>query len=39
MGSVVGEKITRSIELGLKYQMPVIVVSASGGTQECMKVF
>ena len=33
MGSVVGEKITRSIELGLKYQMPVIVVSASGGAR------
>ena len=33
MGSVVGEKITRSIELGLKYSMPVIVVSASGGAR------
>ena len=33
MGSVVGEKITRSIELGLKYQMPVIIVSASGGAR------
>ena len=33
MGSVVGEKITRAIERGLEYSMPVIVVSASGGAR------
>jgi acetyl-CoA carboxylase carboxyl transferase subunit beta len=33
MGSVVGEKITRSIERGLEKKMPVIVVSASGGAR------
>ena len=33
MGSVVGEKITRAIERGLKYAMPVVVVSASGGAR------
>jgi len=33
MGSVVGEKITRAIERGLEKQMPVIVVSASGGAR------
>jgi acetyl-CoA carboxylase carboxyl transferase subunit beta len=33
MGSVVGEKITRSIERGLENRTPVIVVSASGGAR------
>lgn len=33
MGSVVGEKITRSIERGLKHCQPVIVISASGGAR------
>ncbi len=33
MGSVVGEKITRAIELGTKENKPVIVVSASGGAR------
>ena len=33
MGSVVGEKITRAIERGLKGGIPVIVVSASGGAR------
>jgi len=33
MGSVVGEKITRAIERGLKDSTPVIVVSASGGAR------
>ena len=30
---MVGEKITRAIERGLEYSMPVIVVSASGGAR------
>lgn len=33
MGCVVGEKITRAIELGLETNRPVIVVSASGGAR------
>ncbi len=33
MGSVVGEKITRSIERGIKNHTPVIVISASGGAR------
>ena len=33
MGSVVGEKITRSIERGLQKCQPVIVISASGGAR------
>ncbi len=33
MGSVVGEKITRSIELGLEQNMPVLVFSSSGGAR------
>ena len=33
MGSVVGEKITRCIERGVKEKMPVIIVSASGGAR------
>ena len=31
MGSVVGEKITRTIEFATKNKMPVIIVSGSGG--------
>ncbi len=33
MGSVVGEKITRTIELGLKKEIPVILVCTSGGAR------
>jgi len=33
MGSVVGEKITRAIERGLDLNIPVIVISASGGAR------
>ena len=33
MGSAVGEKITRAIELGLKQRMPVLISSASGGAR------
>ena len=33
MGSVVGEKITRMIELGLKRRIPVLIASASGGAR------
>jgi len=33
MGSVVGEKITRAIELGLEKHCPVIVFSSSGGAR------
>ena len=33
MGSVVGEKITRSIERALKQRQPLIIVSASGGAR------
>jgi acetyl-CoA carboxylase carboxyl transferase subunit beta len=33
MGSVVGEKVTRAIELGLEKQAPVLVFSSSGGAR------
>ncbi len=33
MGSVVGEKITRAIELGLEMKAPVLVFSSSGGAR------
>jgi acetyl-CoA carboxylase carboxyl transferase subunit beta len=33
MGSVVGEKITRAIEIGLKERRPVLVFSSSGGAR------
>ncbi|NBQ01890.1 MAG: acetyl-CoA carboxylase carboxyltransferase subunit beta [Opitutae bacterium] len=33
MGSVVGEKITRAIERGLERNIPVVIVSASGGAR------
>ncbi|OGG95349.1 MAG: acetyl-CoA carboxylase subunit beta [Candidatus Lambdaproteobacteria bacterium RIFOXYD12_FULL_49_8] len=33
MGSAVGEKITRTIEHGIKRKIPVILVSASGGAR------
>src|SRR5712692_7004691 len=33
MGSAVGEKITRAIELGLEKRMPVLIASASGGAR------
>lgn len=33
MGSVVGEKVTRAFELGIKYECPVVIFSASGGAR------
>ena len=33
MGSVVGEKITRTIERGIQDKLPVIIVSTSGGAR------
>lgn len=33
MGAVVGEKITRVIEIGTRKKLPVIVISASGGAR------
>jgi acetyl-CoA carboxylase carboxyl transferase subunit beta len=33
MGSVVGEKITRAIELGLERRIPVLIVCTSGGAR------
>jgi acetyl-CoA carboxylase carboxyl transferase subunit beta len=33
MGSVVGEKITRSIERGIQRNQPVVIISASGGAR------
>ncbi len=33
MGSVVGEKLTRLIEHGLKEKLPVVIVSTSGGAR------
>jgi acetyl-CoA carboxylase carboxyl transferase subunit beta len=33
MGSVVGEKITRAIELGIAKRIPVLITSASGGAR------
>jgi len=33
MGSAVGEKITRAIELGIERRMPVLISSASGGAR------
>jgi len=33
MGSVVGERLTRSIELGASRSLPVIIVAASGGAR------
>jgi acetyl-CoA carboxylase carboxyl transferase subunit beta len=33
MGSVVGEKVTRLFELGVKEKTPVVIVSASGGAR------
>jgi len=33
MGSVVGEKVTRAIELGLEKRAPVLVFSSSGGAR------
>jgi acetyl-CoA carboxylase carboxyl transferase subunit beta len=33
MGSVVGEKITRTIELGLARRIPVLVISTGGGAR------
>jgi acetyl-CoA carboxylase carboxyl transferase subunit beta len=33
MGSAVGEKLTRSIEMAIDKQVPVIIVSASGGAR------
>ncbi len=33
MGAVVGEKITRAIELGIERRIPVLIVSTSGGAR------
>ena len=33
MGSVVGEKLTRAIELALQKRIPLVIVSASGGAR------
>ena len=33
MGSVVGERLTRMIELGIEEKRPVVIVSASGGAR------
>ncbi len=33
MGSVVGEKITRAIELGIEKRMPVLIAATSGGAR------
>ena len=33
MGSVVGEKVTRAVELGIETKTPVLVCSASGGAR------
>ena len=33
MGSVVGEKLTRLIEIGTKNKIPVIIISTSGGAR------
>jgi acetyl-CoA carboxylase carboxyl transferase subunit beta len=33
MGSVVGEKITRAIELGIENHIPVLIASSSGGAR------
>lgn len=33
MGSVVGERLTSIIEYGLQHQLPVVIVSASGGAR------
>ncbi|HEU5374006.1 MAG TPA: acetyl-CoA carboxylase, carboxyltransferase subunit beta [Ktedonobacteraceae bacterium] len=33
MGTVVGEKITRAIELGIERHIPVLIASASGGAR------
>lgn len=33
MGSAVGEKITRTIELGIERRIPVLIVSTSGGAR------
>ncbi|MBE87552.1 MAG: acetyl-CoA carboxylase carboxyl transferase subunit beta [Verrucomicrobiales bacterium] len=33
MGSVVGEKLTRMIEIGTKNRIPVIIISTSGGAR------
>jgi acetyl-CoA carboxylase carboxyl transferase subunit beta len=39
MGSVVGEKLARLIELGISERRPVIIVSASGGARMQEGVF
>jgi acetyl-CoA carboxylase carboxyl transferase beta subunit/malonyl CoA-acyl carrier protein transacylase len=33
MGSIVGEKLTRAIELAMKRRIPLLIVSASGGAR------
>jgi acetyl-CoA carboxylase carboxyl transferase subunit beta len=33
MGSVVGERITRTIEMAMKHELPLLIVSSSGGAR------
>jgi acetyl-CoA carboxylase carboxyl transferase subunit beta len=33
MGSVVGEKVTRTVELALEEKLPVVIISSSGGAR------
>jgi len=33
MGAVVGEEITRAIELAIEHKLPIIIISASGGAR------
>ncbi len=39
MGSVVGEKLTRLIELAIEQKLPLIIVSASGGARMQESIF
>lgn len=39
MGSVVGEKLTRLIELAIEQRLPLIIVSASGGARMQESIF
>ncbi len=37
MGSVVGERLTRLIEVATEHSLPLIIISGSGGGAACMK--
>ena len=39
MGSVVGERLTRLIEHSLEYQLPLVIISASGGARMQESIF